>query len=250
MLLQFLLDAVELCIDFRHSLLHGRILGSALLLRDACTLCPALRTDLSDLLWCADTCNHVLTLCVHKILTVEEVLTVTGIAAEAYTRSRGVTHVTEYHGHDADGSTPLVGDAFHLTIEDGTLVHPAAEHSADSAPKLLNRVVREVLARTLLDSLLEELHKLLELVYREVLVENDTTLLLHLLDDFLERVDVLFVHRLHLKNDVTVHLYETAIRIVNEVRVVGLLHHTFSHLIVKTEVEDGVHHTRHRGTCT
>ena len=33
-------------------------------------------------------------------------------------------------------------------------------------------------------------------------------------------------------------------------RVVGLLHHTFSYLIIKTEIQDGVHHTWHRSTST
>ena len=40
--LQFVLDAVELGIDFGHSLFHGRILGHTLLLGDAGTFCPAL----------------------------------------------------------------------------------------------------------------------------------------------------------------------------------------------------------------
>ena len=33
-------------------------------------------------------------------------------------------------------------------------------------------------------------------------------------------------------------------------RIVGLLHHTFCHLVVQTQVQDGVHHTRHRSTGT
>ena len=33
-------------------------------------------------------------------------------------------------------------------------------------------------------------------------------------------------------------------------RILGLVHHTFSHLVVQTEVQDGVHHTRHRSTGT
>ncbi len=33
-------------------------------------------------------------------------------------------------------------------------------------------------------------------------------------------------------------------------RIIGLLHHSFCHLIIQTKVEDGVHHTGHRSTST
>ena len=46
---------------------------------DPCTLSPALRTDLCNLLRSTDTGYHVLTLCVDKILTIEEILTITSV---------------------------------------------------------------------------------------------------------------------------------------------------------------------------
>ena len=97
--LQLVLNTIQLIVDLRHSLFHRRIFGHTLLLRDTCALSPALRTDLSDLLRGTDTSHNVLTLCVHQILTIEEVLTIGSITAEAYTGSRGVAHVTEYHSH-------------------------------------------------------------------------------------------------------------------------------------------------------
>ena len=33
-------------------------------------------------------------------------------------------------------------------------------------------------------------------------------------------------------------------------RIVGLLHHTFSHFVIETEVEDGIHHTWHGSAST
>ena len=77
--LQLILESVEFLIEFRHSLFHRRILGSTLLFRDTCTLSPALRTNLCNLLWSTDTGYHVLTLCVDKILTIEEILTITSV---------------------------------------------------------------------------------------------------------------------------------------------------------------------------
>ena len=32
--------------------------------------------------------------------------------------------------------------------------------------------------------------------------------------------------------------------------VVGLCHHTLGHFIVQTQIQDGIHHTGHRSTCT
>ena len=131
---QLLLDGVQLVVQLRHSLFHRRILACTLFLADTLERCPAAAALEGDLLRGADTSHHVLALCIHKVLTVEDVLTGSGIAAEANAGSGSLAHVTEHHRHDGNSGTPLVGYAFHLTIEDSTLVHPAAEHSADSAP--------------------------------------------------------------------------------------------------------------------
>ena len=78
-MLQLILESVELLVKLRHSLFHRRILGSTLLFRDTGTLSPALRTNLCNLLRSTDTSYHVLTLCVDKILTIEEILTITSV---------------------------------------------------------------------------------------------------------------------------------------------------------------------------
>ena len=98
-LLQFVLQSIQFLVELGHCLLHRRILGCTLLLRDACTLCPALRTNLCNLLRCADTGYNVLTLSVDQILTVEEVLTVTSVTAEANTCCGCLAHVAEHHSH-------------------------------------------------------------------------------------------------------------------------------------------------------
>ena len=179
----------------------------------------------------------------------EYVLTGSCIAAEAYTCCGGVAHVAEYHSHYADGGAPFVRNSFHLTIEDGALVHPAAEHGADGAPELFLRIGGEVAAGLFLDGGLEENDEFLEALNAEVLVEHYALLFLHLLDDGLERVDVFLVDGLHAEHYVAVHLYEAAVAVIYEVGVLGLGYHTLGHLVVKTEVEDGVHHAGHRGTC-
>ena len=247
---QLLLDGVQLVVQLRHSLFHRRILACTLFLADTLERCPAAATLKGDLLRGADTCYHVLALCIHKVLTVEDILAGSGIAAEANAGSRGLAHVTEHHRHDGNSGTPLVGYAFHLTIEDSTLVHPAAEHSADCAPQLLHRVGGEVLAGLLFDSRLEAGYEELQLVYIQVLIQLDTANLFYFLDDSLEGVDVLFVDGLHAEHHIAVHLYEAAVGVVNEVGVVGFLGHALCHGVVQTEVEDGVHHTGHGSART
>ena len=209
--LKHILEFIQLVVNLRHSLFHRRIFADALLFADTCTLSPALRANLGNLLRSTDSCNNVLALCVYEILTIEEILTVSGIAAEANTSSTGFTHITEYHGHNANSGTPLVWNSFHLAVQDSTLVHPAAEYCADGTPKLLDRIIGEIFASTFLDGGLEQFNQFLQFLYRQVLVELDTTFSLYAFNNFLEWVDVFLVYGLHLENYVTIHLYEATI---------------------------------------
>ena len=84
---QFSLQHIQLFIDFRHSLFHGRIFSSTLFFANTCKFCPALRTNLCNLLRSTDTCHNVFTLCIDQIFTIKQVFTRTGIAAETNTCS-------------------------------------------------------------------------------------------------------------------------------------------------------------------
>ena len=248
--LQLILQRIQLLVKFRHSLFHRRIFSNTLLLRDACTLSPALRTNLSNLLWRTDTSHYVLTLCIDEILTIEEILAITSIAREANTSSRSITHITEYHRHHRHGCTPLCRNAFHLAIENSTLIHPTIEYCADGTPKLIHRIVREILASLLLDSRLKCLDKLLQFIYRHFIVQCDTALLLHLHDDSLEWVDIFLVNRLHTEHHVAIHLNKTTIAIISKALITRFTSQALYYLIIQTEVEDGIHHTWHRSTST
>ena len=249
-LLKFVLQVVELCEDVWHRLLHGRIFAGACCLVDALLLSPAERTFLGDLLWRADTGDNVLTLCVDKILAVEAVLACGSVTAEADTRSGGVAHVAEDHGHDGNCRTPFLWDALHLAVEDGAVIHPRVEDSADGAPELLHRVGGELAPGALLDIVLEEDDEALQLVGVHLIVETDAALRLYFLNDSLERIDVFFVDRLHAEDHVAVHLYEAAVAVIGKALVARLGSQALDDLIVETKVEDGVHHTRHGGTGT
>ena len=249
-ILEVVLDSIQLLVYLGHYLLERRILGYALLLRDVLSLGPTTRTLDRDLLRRADTGNHVLALSVNEVLTVEDVLTRCGVTREGYTRCRVVTHVTEYHGHNRYGRTPLGGDVVELTIQDGAIVHPRTEHGADSTPKLLPGASGEVLAGRSLHGGLERSYQLLQILYREVGILRDTALLLLLLDDLLEGVLILLRSGLHLEYYVTVHLYEAAVRVPCEPGVTAELGHSLYSLVVHTQVEDRIHHTGHRSAST
>ena len=64
----------------------------------------------------------------------------------------------------------------------------------------------------------------------------------------LERLGVILVLLLDTHDDVAVHLDEATVAVVGEAAVAGQLLQALDGLVVETQVEDGVHHTRHRLT--
>ena len=130
--------------------------------------------------------------------------------------------------------TPLVGNGFHLTIEDGAFVHPAAEHGADGTPKLFFGIGGEVVAGLCFDGGLEAFYQVFQLFNGEIFVEMNAANGLHFFDDGFEGIDVLFVFGLHAEHDVTVHLHETTIRVVCKSLVTRHLFNNLNNFIIHT----------------
>ncbi len=160
-----------------------------------------------------------------------------------------VAHVAEDHRLYVDGGAPFGRYVVEFTVEDGAFVHPALEYGHDGAPKLFPRIGGEVGSRTLLHGRLELHDQFAQVVGGELRVEFDAALLLHFVDDDLERIFVLFALRLHAQYHVAVHLYEAAVGVPCETVVARTFGKGLYGGVVQTEVEDGVHHTRHRGAC-
>ena len=95
--------------------------------------------------------HHVLALGVDQELAVEGVLAGRGVAGEGHAGRAVAAHVAEDHGLDVHGGAPLGGDVVELAVGDRALVHPGAEDSADRAPKLVTRVLREIAVALFLD---------------------------------------------------------------------------------------------------
>ena len=107
-----------------------------------------------------------------------------------------------------------------------------------------------MLARTSEDGFFEEFNEAFEVVGVEFVVELHAFFLFHFLYDFFEGVDFFFACGLEFQHDVAVHLHEAAVAVVGEAGVTRFACQAFYHFVVEAEVEDGVHHTGHRGAGT
>ncbi len=197
--------------------------------------------DLGDVLRRADAGHHVLALGVDQELAVERVLAGRRIAGEGDAGRRRLAHVAEHHRLHVDGGAPVGGNVVEPAISDRALVHPRREDRADRAPELVLGLLRERLAGRLLDFGLVFDDDLAPVVGLEVGVERVALAVLVVLEDVLEIVAV------DVEHDVRIHLDEAAIAVVGETLVAGRLGERDDRGVVEAEVEDGVHHARHRG---
>ena len=246
-LLEVVLNLVQLLVDRGHHLLERGVFRGALRLRNVLRLGPALRAFDRDLLRGADAGHDVLSLRIDQVLSVEDVLARRGVARESHARGRVLTHVAEDHGLHRNGRSPLGGDVVELAVEDGALVHPRAEHGAHGAPQLLPGAGGEILAGLPLHGLLEAPYQFLQVVGGQVRVVLHAAPGLQRVDDLLERIVVLLRDGLHAQHHVAVHLHETAVRVPCEARIARAFRNGLHGLVVHAEVEDRVHHARHRG---
>ncbi len=203
--------------------------------------------EVDDLLRRTDAGDHVFALGVDQELTIEEVLARRRIAREAHAGGRVLALVAEYHGLHVDRSAPIRGNVVELAVDLGAVVFPAAKHGLDGAVELVEGVGREVHALVLFDGGLELAHKLLERRGRQLRVDLHADGLLLGGEDDLERVVILLALGLHFEHDVAVHGDEAAIGIVGEALVARGLGQTRGGLVIEAEVQDRVHHARHRG---
>ena len=192
--------------------------------------------------------DDVFALRVDEKLAVELFHAVRRIARERHARPRLIARVAVHHRLHVDGRAPLRRNVVLAAIDDCAIVHPRAEHRADGSHQLVPRRGREILADAILDQLLEAAHEFLQVVWRQRRVFDDlaVSLVLQRFDDRFERL-VIFIRRLlHAEDDVAVHLHEAAVAVPRKARVARLLRERFDGLIVEAEVEDRVHHARHR----
>ena len=241
-LLEVETDVVQLLVHFRHGGLEG---GEVLVLLALGGLVQGVRG--------ADTRDHVLALGVDQPFAVELVVTVGRVAGEGHAGGGGVAHVAEHHGLDVHSRAPVVRNVLDLAVPDGALAVPGLEDAADGTPQLGLRIVRELHAQDFLDPHLEGLGEVLQLFGGQVGVALVALRVLDVLHHAVQLLaDALAVGRLDalglLHDDVGVHHDETAVSVIHETRVLGLLDEARDGLGAQADVQDGVHHARHGGT--
>jgi hypothetical protein len=123
------------------------------------------------------------------------------------------------------------------------VVHPAAKHGADYAPKLIVGVLRERCAQLFLHLLGEGGGDLFPVFGRQVRIQVQVFVVLVIGENVFE------VIVLYAQNHVAVHLDEPAVAVISEALVATGLGQAQHRLIVEAQIQDRVHHPRHRGPC-
>ena len=218
--------------------------------RDLLELFPDFRHILAerifDLLGEADAGDDVFALSVDEVVARDPF-----DAGGAVTRQRDaggavVAHIAEYHRLNVDGGAPVVRDAVHPAIDDRAVVHPAAEDGADRAPHLFARIFREIFSRRGFDGGFEFGNEFFQGRRGEFRVKLNAAGGLFRVEDLFEGVDFSLVGRFHFEDDVAVHLDETAVAVPGETFVARFFGEDGDGLVVQTDVQNGIHHTRHR----
>ena len=205
--------------------------------------------ELGELHGRTDSGDHVLSLGVDQVVSVEEVLSGVGVSGEADTGSALLAHVTEDHLLNVNGGAHDAFDVLDPSVGDGLIGHPGAEDGVHGAPELDHRILGEVGADGLLVDLL-----VLGDQKREFLLVNVGVVdlradrhaealpgvgLLDLVKGFVK----IFSGDSHSRG--AVHGDETTVGVHGKAPVSGLFGKTLHGAVVQTEVQNGFHHAGH-----
>jgi hypothetical protein len=157
-----------------------------------------------------------------------------------------IAQIPEDHGLYVHGRTPGVGDVVQFAVDLGAVVVPALENGHHRTPQLFPGIGRELAADAGTNQSLETQHQFLEVVGVEFGIELHALLLLERVDDHFEGIVFLLRYRFEAHHHVAVHLYETAVRVPGKTFVAGLARQPGNRLVIEAEIQDGVHHARHR----
>ncbi len=187
--------------------------------------------------------DHVFALRVHQILAEEDMLAGGRIAREADAGAGVFAEIAEDHGLHVDRGAEPVVDVIDAAIGLGAIIVPTAENGIARLHKLVKRALRKVLARLLAHQLLVLDDDLFERVGNEFVVELHPLARLGRVEDRFE-----FFLR-NLEHHVAEHLDQAAIGVVGKARIIAAPGKCFHSLIVQAEVQNRVHHARHRKLC-
>ena len=188
-------------------------------------------------------CNDVFALSVHKEFAHKSGFAGSRVTGERNAGTAIVAHVAECHHLNVYSGTPAVRNVVVHSVNVCTGVVPASEYGFDSFKELFLRIGGEVLADLFLVFGFELGCQFFKIFGGEFDVVGYALLFLHLVDESFK----IFLADFH--NDVGEHLNKSSVAVPSPSGVTGLLCKHFYDLLVQSEVEDGVHHTRHGCSC-
>ena len=198
---------------------------------DFCKFLIGSRSDflqLIDGLRGTDTCDNILTLCIHQEFTIQLVFSGAWITGKGNTGTAIIPHVSEYHHLYVDSSSPISRNVIHLAIEDGTLVVPGTEDCFNRAIQLLLRIGREILFQRILIEFLEALYHFLHVIRIKVGILLHSFFLLHFIND------VFKLRLVQAHNNIREHLDEATVGIICKSWIVRQLCDTLHDLIIQS----------------
>ena len=184
--------------------------------------------------------DDVLTLGVDEELAVQHRFAGRRVAREADARARALALVAEHHLDDVDGRADVVGDLVGVPVHLRARRVPRVEHGAIGTAQLLAGILREARADLLLVDVLEGRDQLAQVVGAELEVVRHAAPGLEVGDRAFESLPVDAV------DDLAVHLDQPPVGVVGEPRVSGRDRLALDRDVREAEVENRVHHPRHR----
>ena len=184
--------------------------------------------------------DDVLALRVDEELAIQHRFARRRVAGEAHAGTGALALVAEHHLHDVHRRADVVGNLVGSPVDLGPRRVPGVEDRPVGPAQLLARVLREARADLLLVDPLERPDQLAQIVGPQLEVVHHPARCLQIGERALEPVPVDAV------NDLAVHLDQAPVRVVGEPRVPCRRSLTLDGNIIQAQVQDRVHHPRHR----
>ena len=191
----------------------------------------------------SDACDDVLALGVREELPVGPRLAGRRVPGERDAGPGALALVAEDHLHDADGCAEVVRDLVRTAVDPGARGVPRLEHGLDCAQQLCTRVVGKLLACVLAVDLPERPDQRDEVVGVEVGVVLHTAFPLQRGQRAVEAMGI------DAGDHLAEHVDEPTVRVVREARVSRPRSQSGGCSFAEPDVEDRVHHPRHRDRC-
>ena len=128
-------------------------------------------------------------------------------------------HIAEDHSLNIAGCTPVTGNVIELAVDDSPFVVPAVEDGSNCSDELFFRVFRERLAGCFKNSRFIFGNNVLEVFNLEFSVERYAKFVFFFFKYFFEGINLFFIGRLEVKDDIAIHLHKAPVAVPCEAGV-------------------------------